>query len=248
MLVRHSISLTMGRNPSIRRMVNEIEDLIKAESIGGFAQPQLIPVPDELDPEIPRVVFTSKGGHTQVMVSQVSVTFNANYSPDWAQNPDKCRDYLLSKVDLLFRIVSIGWHGVAPNFAGISTAFRVPADTREQSVAMLSRIFSDSGKFAGSATELSCRWSLSEEQRFFNNVALQTFITLDEQYLMQVDGVPRINAETINSCGVEILTDFNDRLAFNERVKYSTNRETVKEMLAAGYKSAVEALETLRQG
>ena len=113
---------------------------------------------------------------------------------------------------------------------------------------MLSRIFSDSGKFAGSATELSCRWSLSEEQRFFNNVALQTFITLDEQYLMQVDGVPRINAETINSCGVEILTDFNDRLAFNEQVKYSTNRETVKEMLAAGYKSAVEALETLRQG
>lgn len=248
MLVRHSISLTMGRNPSIRRMVNEIEDLIKAESIGGFAQPQLIPVPDELDPEIPRVVFTSKGGHTQVMVSQVSVTFNANYSPDWAQNPEGCRDYLLSKVDLLFKIVSIGWRGGAPNFAGISTAFRIPADTREQSVSMLAQVFRDSGRFGDSATELSCRWSLSEGQQFFNNVALQTFITLDEQYLMQVDGVPRINADTINSCGVEVLSDFNDRLAFNERPQYSTNTETVKEMLAAGYKSAREAVETLRQG
>lgn len=248
MLVRHSVSLTIGRNPSIRRMVNEMEDLIKAQSIGGFAQPQLIPVPDELDPGIPRVVFTSQGGHTQVVVSQVSVTFNANYSPDWAQDPAKCRDYLLSKIDLLFKIVAAGWRGAQPHFAGVSTVFRIPAATREQSVAMLSHMFCDSQKFAGKATELSCRWSLSERGQFFSNVSLQTFINLNEQYLAEVEGVPRINDQTIESCGVEIASDFNDRLAFNELAQYSTTTDTVKEMLVEGFKAAHDAVETLRQG
>lgn len=248
MLVRHSLSLTMGRNLSIRRMVNDIEDLIKQHSLGGFAQPQLIPVPDELDAEIPRVVFTSQGGHTQVVVSQVSVTFNANYSPDWAEDSDRCREYLLSKVDLLFSIASAGWRNSSPHFAGVTTVFRIPADSRRDSVALLAPVFADRQLLTTRANELSCRWSLDEQDRFFNNVALQTFITLNEQSLNSTDVIPRINEDTIGACGVEIVSDYNDRLAFNVRPQYSTNATTVKEMLAAGYEAARNAVETLRQG
>lgn len=249
LLVRHSLVLNMSRNPLIRRMINDIEDLIKSESLGGFAQPQLIPVPDELDAEIPRVVFTSQAGHTQVVVSQVSVTFNANYSPDWQGDPDKCRDYLLSKVDLLFKIAAAGWrHAKSPHFGGVTTVFRIPAANRAESVALLAPVFRDMQTLSKSANELSCRWSLDESEQFFNNIALQTFIALDDQLLSATDGIPRINDSTITACGVEIIGDYNDRLAFNGREHYSTNAETVKGMLSSGFEAAKNAVETIRQG
>lgn len=248
-LVRHSLSLTMGRNQLIRRAINEIEDLVKESSVLGFAQPQMFPIPDEMEPEIPRVMFSSKGGHSQLLVSQISITFNVTYSDDWAQDHDRCLRYLLSKVDLLFAIARAGWkHFPGPSFSGVTTVFRVPADSQKSAVAMAAPFFANSEALVASANELSFRRSLTADNQFFDNLAIQTFVGVDESRLVTFNGIPKMCSDVLEACGVEISSDYNDRYAFNERDEYVSSAETLSKMLGAGFASALKAVGTIRQG
>ncbi|WP_349984442.1 hypothetical protein ABRP17_016675 [Stenotrophomonas sp. WHRI 8082] len=239
----------MGRNQMIRRAINDIEDLVKASSVDGFAQPQMFPFPDELEPEIPRVVFTSKGGHSQLMVSQISITFNVTYSDDWAADHEKCLNYLASKVRLLFDIARAGWKSFpGPSFTGVTTVFRAGADSQKAAVAMAAQFFANREELIASANELSCRRSLSVGDHFFNNLALQTFAGFDQSLLVALNGIPKMRSDSLTACGVEVSCDYNDRLAFNERDDYVSSESTLSGMLAAGFQSALEAVGTIRQG
>lgn len=248
-LVQHSLTLTIGRNPLIRRAVNDIEDLVKAASEHGFVQPQIVPVPDEFGPEMPRLIFESRGGHTQLLVSQLGVTFNAQYSEDWARDPQRCLVFMAAKVDLLFEIARAGWRTTrGPSFSAIATTIRVPTVSRAASVEMLRQLFSDVAGLGDAAGEVSCRWSRSREERFFDNVAAQTFITVDESLVQFKNGLPMITDAVISDCGVEIAGDFNDRLAFNSSTDYVSDPAGVKAMLTRGYESAQDALRAIGKG
>ncbi|WP_232149059.1 hypothetical protein [Stenotrophomonas sp. SY1] len=222
---------------------------MKAASEHGFVQPQIVPVPDEFGPEMPRVIFSSQAGYTQLLISQISVTFIANYSEDWASDPERCLSYLSSKVDLLFDIARVGWRKTAgPSFAGITTVLRIPAPNRNLSVEMMLPFFAESMNFSDIAGEVSCRWSRASDDHFFNNISVQTFINVDEGRVSFKNGLPVITDDVIDSCGVEISGDFNDRLAFNSHPEYSTDAACVREMLTKGYVSAQDALRTIRKG
>ena len=239
----------MGRNALIRRSINEIEDLVKAYSEDGFAQPQVFPIPDEMEPEIPRVMFNSKGGHSQLMVSQISITFNVTYSPDWAVDHNKCLAYLQSKIGLLFAIAQAGWkQSPKPSFTGVTTVFRVGAENQRAAIAMAAPFFAKSRELTESANELSARWSISVGDQFFSNLAMQTFVVIDESRMSLWNGLPRMRRDDLAACGVEISSDYNDRLAFNERDEYVSSAEILNNMLVAGYNAAREAVSTIRQG
>jgi hypothetical protein len=80
----------------VRRLVNDFEDRLA----GRYGQPQTIPVPDELDPNLPRVMFQSLGGHSQVAISQVSVSLNVTYDQEWMTDELKRDSYLRERVPL----------------------------------------------------------------------------------------------------------------------------------------------------
>jgi hypothetical protein len=247
LLVQHSLSLNLKRNPAIRRQVNLIEDLVKDESEGRFAQPQVVPVPDELDPSVPRLIFVSKAGFSQLLISQVSVNFNVSYSPDWGLDPGKCEDYLRSKVDFLFKLAEAGWDfAQKPLFVGVTTNFRVPAADQADSVARLAQLFVESAMLAENANELSYRCSLSLEDHFYSNISVSTQVSLKAQAAAGFDGIPRFSPDTIEGYGIEVVGDYNDRLAYNFDENYRSSRETVDRMIGLGCRSAIDAVGKIR--
>jgi len=48
-----SFSVVFPRVPRIRRLTNELEDRLA----DPYGEHQSIPVPDELDPQVPRIIF-----------------------------------------------------------------------------------------------------------------------------------------------------------------------------------------------
>ena len=248
MLARHSLALNFGRNIRIRRAVNDIEDLVRERSEGGFAQPQIFPVPDELDPEIPRVVFNSRAGFSQLIVTQMGVTFNVGYSADWAEDSEKCVQYLLSRVDLLFKIGAVGWkHSPAPLFCGVTTTAHLETESQSDAVSLIAPAFSDAKALRESANELSYRQSLNVNSQFYSNIAVSTMVRLaDDAIASTQDGVPRFTSDTIQGYAVEVVGDYNDRLAYNLDLNYRSSSDVVLAMIHAGREQVMGSIQRLQ--
>ena len=54
---------------NIRRYLNDIEDVFK----DWFGVPQTVAVPDDFNPQVPRVIMSSKDGLCQISFSQISI-------------------------------------------------------------------------------------------------------------------------------------------------------------------------------
>lgn len=67
--ITNNFSVVFKREPTIRRMANDFEDRLK----GYYFQPQIVPVPDEIEPAMPRIIFGSEHGYSQIIFSQISV-------------------------------------------------------------------------------------------------------------------------------------------------------------------------------
>ncbi len=246
-LVRHSIVLTLGRNPSIRRELNAFEDIVKGYSDGGYSQPQVVPVPDELDAEIPRVIFSSKGGHTQLLVSQVGVLINIEYSPDWAVDFQKCLAHAQGKVELLFELAAAGWKRSPPLFAGVTTQSRFVTGSQSEAVAFVAPSFVECERLTKTANELSYRWSLDVDGRFYNNISVGSVQKVSDLASAASGNIPRFNPATIEHYAVDVSNDYNDRLAYNTSEQYTTDAGTVREMILAGWTELTEALKAISE-
>src|SRR4051794_20050190 len=91
--VQNSFSVIFPRQLDIRRRANDFENKLS----GNYGQPQIFPMPDELEPEAPRIIFNSSHSYSQIVISQISITMNVNYSPEWQVNADLRRNYLLER-------------------------------------------------------------------------------------------------------------------------------------------------------
>lgn len=245
MLVKHSLTLTMDRNSSIRRQVNGIEDVVRGYSEGGYSQPQVLPVPDELDPEIPRMIFSSRAGHSQILVSQLAISFNANYSSDWALDPEKCLNYLLSKIEMLFKIAQVGWDGAQPRFSGVVTTFHIDTADAAEAVGVIAPSFTDSARLLREAGEASYRWSLAVDEEHYKNISVSTLVKLRATLQGTVDSIPKFNSKTVQGYGVEVQGDLNDRLAYNLRDGYESSEDTARRLATTGYDTTREVVASL---
>lgn len=105
--IQNSFSVSFSRYPEIRRRSNEFEDLLKTNFQNHYGQPQVISVPDELDPEVPRLVFGSRHGYSQIIISQIGMTLNVTYSPEWQQDISKGKKYLKERSSALYLLLKI---------------------------------------------------------------------------------------------------------------------------------------------
>jgi hypothetical protein len=61
--IQNSFSIIFPRVRDIRRRINAFEDLLQSE----YTQPQVISVPDDFAPEVPRIIFESQHRYSQIV-------------------------------------------------------------------------------------------------------------------------------------------------------------------------------------
>ena len=90
-------SIKFSKFENIRRHLNEIEDVFK----DLFGVPQTVPVPDDFNPQVPRVVMSSKDGLCQISFSQISIDFSVRSSEEVLVENDACLEYTSKIVNLV---------------------------------------------------------------------------------------------------------------------------------------------------
>lgn len=211
--IRNSFGVTYARQPQIRRQANEFEDLLRE----NYGQPQVFPVPDELDPRVPRIIFSSTHGFSQISVSQINTSLTVNYSQDWQTDRERRRTYLQDRTNLIFDALERAGQ-IAPLYTGLSTLVHLPFEIADRELPGLLDTYL-TGKSADGLFDVSYKRVFVIDFMFFHNVVVENYRTwkkqADERY-RSADAIAR---------GISISGDFNDRYAFNEIDGYSTTRE-----------------------
>jgi hypothetical protein len=222
--VQNGFSVIFPRQPSIRRLANSFEDKLK----GLYVQPQIISVPDELDPEVPRMVFGSKHGYSQIIVSQISISLSIAYSPDWQLDISKGKQYLLDRVSTVFDLLAL-LDQVRPCFSGLTTRANLTSiATDKETIAQLSGTFLGQMPFEN-VDEVQIMIARTVDARFYSNVSVQNYRTWRLEGPKQ--GIVRMSRQKTVERGIQVLGDFNDRHAFNESEDYYTSLDAAKEII-----------------
>ena len=100
-LVSAHFSIKFPRQANIRRKTNDIEDILE----DSYETPQVFSMPDDFAADAPRLLFASKGGHSRIVISQISIEFEVTFDGDFVYDFDKTKEYILGKTELLLDIL-----------------------------------------------------------------------------------------------------------------------------------------------
>jgi hypothetical protein len=226
-VIQNSFNVIFPRQAAIRRKANDFEDKLK----GLYFQPQIISVPDELDPEIPRIIFGSEHGYSQVIISQVSFVLNVVYSTDWQTDISKGKQYLYERVSVLFDLIKL-LEGITPYFCGLSTKVQIASSTDDTALLKhIAKLFLKDENIEG-VHDLQYKRNSIVSNRFYNNITLNNYRSWKLGTGQQ--GVLRLSSKEAITRGIEIVGDFNDRYKFNEEKDYNSSVDVAQTVIDGG--------------
>lgn len=225
--IKCSFSIIFERQPDIRRHANDFEDMLK----GRYFQPQIVPVPDDLDSEVPRMIFGSEHGYSQIIVSQVNLTLNVTFSPDWQVDIKKGKNYLKERVPILFELLAL-LKDSRPHFCGLTTRVNLPAKTDDSIV--LSHL---SHKFLknenrNNVYDVFFKTTCIIDDKFFCNNQIQNYRLWN---IPEQQEIKRLSRSKAIERGIQIVEDFNDRYIFNEQNDYVSTPDIANTIIEKGF-------------
>lgn len=234
-----NFNVIFERQLKIRRRVNEFEDALQE----NYFQPKIIPIPDEIDPEIPRIAFDSKHGFSKIKISEISASLKVTYSEDWQKNSNKCQNYLNERIPILLDLLKK--LSINPLYVGLETIVQIPCDD-EEALKIIFKKYLKPEKVSNfqNSHDVVIKLTTVEEGMFYKNIQIRNYRIWKS---LNKETFPRLPRNGANSSGILISLDLNDRYLFNEKEGYSFDNETFPKLIYKSFKSLLEEFETLKE-
>ncbi|AVX32179.1 hypothetical protein CTH_2642 [Carboxydocella thermautotrophica] len=238
-LINTSFSVVFPRQAHIRRKAYELEDRLK----NLYLQPEILPVPDEIDPEMPRIIFSSHHGYSQLIVSQVNIQLTAFYSPDWQENMELGKKYFMERSSLIFNLLDlIG--DIKPYFCGITNRAQINIDTISDKVVLKQIANTFLKELSDNTSDIEVKNTKIVDNRFYSNIIVRNFRTWEHNDHQEVI---RLSNKGALKRGIEVICDFNDRYAFNEIENYFSDKSILNEIIERGFTELNSVLAQFRE-
>ncbi len=226
----------------MRQYASKFEDLLKTE----YSVPQVTSIPDEADPNIPRIIFGSTHGFSQIIISQISIRFGVMYDEQMMHDRTKIADYLKGKVPTVFRIISEVLPPKAqPIFAGLATKTLVTAqDTTSEGIVTHLRNRLGGFDYIDNIFDLQRKVTTVVDEKYFSNITIANYRLwgMDEP-----STTPALSDENLLEMGIDIEGDFNDRYSYNRDSGYRTNPTVANTLIDRGLGVIQDQLDSLLQ-
>ena len=242
------LSLSFARRDRVRRDANLLEDFLvdfaQSNLEMSYGTPQVLPIPDELDPRIPRILFNSQHGFSQILVSQLTVSLQITYSPEWQVDKEKRRSYVIERAELLWRLCeALGVKEVF--YSSFTDVARVEAQTDDASlINWLQEHFSMNAENEFPLHTFTIRTAAEVEGQFYYNFTIENY--RDWSLSSPIAEDIRLPSQVAPARGVLISGEFNDRHAWNERPDYFSSREATQEVIERGFTEMARRVRQLR--
>ncbi len=185
------------------------------------------------------LLFSSHHGHSQIAVSNASITLNAGYSFDWQTREGEIKRYLVERVGRVFDLVEAYGHDLQLLFCGSVVRAQMRSNLSDDQLSsqlrniFLKRIPQDP------THDLVIRHTTIVDGLFFNNITVQNYRTWNTT-AVPVSSI-RLAREQAAERGVEIIVDFNSRYAYNEEKEFVVNRGGAARVINLSFTQIAEA-------
>lgn len=237
--VQSSVSLFFSN----QSLVSEMGPVL-AEILGSrYQPPERINVPNEADPEVPRLLVRSQHGFSQIAVSQTTMVLTVQYSPGWQKDITLGEKYLRERVPLLTKTIE----SISASLLFLGTATTVQFPTEMEQALLDELVKRHGGPFdVASPNEVHLRLSSVIEGKYFRNFTIRNYRSWSVAPFSR--GILRLSRENQTDQGLEFAIDFNDRFAFNEIADYTSSPEIALHVLDRGFAELHAAVHKLEQG
>lgn len=205
--VQAQFSLKYEPQLKIRRSANQIEDLLQ----DYYGASQVMPIPDDIAAEAPRVILTSHGGHSQINFSQIAVELTARFDGDYVDNYESTKLYFQKRVERLIEVL----HAIGIDeyyFFGLS--YNLHLDIGEEEPIEYIRSFLGGELLEKDQLyEVMQRVASLEDNKFFINQQISTFKEYQGNSVNIPDLIDFSNSKLVAE-GVNVSLDVNNRYSF----------------------------------
>jgi hypothetical protein len=219
----------------IRRMAMPFEERLAAimEGLGGGYFPALVQsVPDDADPQLPRITFNSQHGFSAINISQMSIALNVSYSADWQVDAEKRTKYVTDRVAALFALAELV-EDVQVLYCGFSSVVRLSSQSDDTNIIKhLSNKYikdttSDSSqKISG----LQLSRTFIVDDIFFSNVAIGSY--QEVKFNLTFPQNSATPSGVITERGIQIAADFNDKFPLTRgNNSYRSSEDQAREVV-----------------
>lgn len=214
-----NVNLVYPKVSNYRKKFTEAEDVLKDD----FMPAAILPIPDQIQDEVPRAIVQSKQGHSVLNVALTVSTLATTYTDEFINDWKLCEEYLRKRCDGLYQLVG-KLSDSHYRYVGLITYIEFD-DINESSLDILKEsLFKDNGCRLGDLFDVSCKLTYALRDRYYINITLENArqLFMQEESIVQVGKPQNFVAVTI---------DVNDRYAANQGLDYNSDKEAFDEVL-----------------
>jgi len=192
------------RNIQMRKKVFEYESALEKYFNIPF---QIINVPDEELPDIPRFESRSKKGHSKIQVSQSRIALTTQYSNHFKDDPLEIKKYQMDRIGALKPLIE----SEKTQFSGFVLSVDFPMEN-----GLINGYFKEHAGIAAindGTIDCSFNYSHSFQDKFFTNVRCTKYSRKEIKIDPKQNEVTTVDTQEF---GIKVIIDINSRLSFNK--------------------------------
>jgi len=218
-----AITFWFQKQPNPKTYVDKFNDILNEH----FFDFNIISVPANIDPAIPRLTAVSSSNHSQVDISLINARLRTNFDENYSKDIQTCIDYLKDRTLKLYEALEICGINIV-----YSAIFINLEEKEENAVEKIKKQFLQEDKL-DSIDEIGIRFSHVVDNKFYSN------ISFNNSKQIKIEKVIESNKEEIifplislnEASEVEnylsVSLEINDKLSFNLDSNYSTNKDSL---------------------
>lgn len=204
-----NISIKFPYREKIRRDANLIEDMFSE----FYLQPTVMPIPDEIEPMIPRISLNSKNGHSNISFSQIGIDFNVNFDERYRYDYNLCELYISERMNKLTEYLSeIKMSEIY--YVGMMTQIRLIDDDSFDEIKEIKEKYL-SNLDVDNLYDFNEKITLLEDDEFFENISIGNYRDFVGNIINgHIPAIVSFEKAQISQKGVFVVLDINNRYKY----------------------------------
>lgn len=222
-LLKTSLNMMYPKIIDYRKNFVMTEDALKED----FQPANLLPVPDDIPDEVPRIVAQTKGGHSVLNIGLNAMSFLTNYDGSYVNDWRISSSYLKEKSKLIYDVMN-KLTSTKYSYVGVVAVLEVDNKNEDVLDVLKKSLIRDRGKDIGDPYSLGVKITYVQEDKYFVNISLETI----KKYKAIRDKAGELISNTYDSSFIGITVDVNDRFASEHIQGYHSSQKAFESILA----------------
>lgn len=186
-----------------QKFINNAQSVL----ITSFGNPEILPIPDTVPDDVPRVIATSYDKCSQLILTKVNCSLTTNFEGDSSINLEKCTAYFNEKVATVQQMVRmLGDADLECQFLGITVGLIFDKDN---AVNLLRK--SITKLQMEDLCDIDLQITRVIEERYYVNIRIANARLFGKEINPMVCGY----LNNVQRSGIRVTIDINNRYAFN---------------------------------